>query len=122
MSKKMFEVSKMQDAFAVENLFNVRLGTRSEDGKKVTYVGSATKFPKGFTVRSARKAVGREMAADAAMESLRTQASGLNVPSERVFLETNARDNKAVTVTKTVKAPAGTKTAKVSKPTGKVTV
>lgn len=60
-------------AFQVEGVNTVRVGV--VDGKKTTFVASATLYPRGYSVRKGRRVFSREQTAEQAQVALANVAS-----------------------------------------------
>ena len=67
---------------------NVRFGSYDSDKKRVFWLASVTRFPQGFTLRVARKAVAKKLTAADAIEALLNAADALKVNADLVRFET----------------------------------
>ena len=67
---------------------NVRFGSYDAEKKRTFWMASVTRFPQGFTLRVARKAVAKKLTAAEAIDALLNAFDKLAVPSDLVRFET----------------------------------
>jgi len=80
------------DAFAVEGANTIRIGVMN--GKSMSYIASATLYPRGFSVRMNRAVTHRELTIDQANRELNKIATGIKSKKDDIQIIALIRDAK----------------------------